>query len=74
MVFLLKNGGSMLNYQRAAIWNSTGNPVANEVMQGFSARGAGRVALVLLNLCHPEDEEGDYHEAGWMEGSSKVVI
>lgn len=33
------------------------------VMQGFSARGAGRVALVLLNLCHPEDEEGDYHKA-----------
>eukprot|EP00435_Cladocopium_sp_Y103_P030006 s802_g7.t1 len=37
--------------------------VVAAVMQGFSARGAGRVALVLLNLCHPEDEEGDYHEA-----------
>lgn len=42
---------------------------ASEVTQGFSARGAGRVALVLLNLCHPEDEEGDYHEAeGRIEG------
>lgn len=31
-------------------------------MQGFQGR-EGRVALVLLNLCHPEDDEGDYLEA-----------
>ena len=34
-------------------------------MQGFQGR-EGRVALVLLNLCHPEDDEGDYLEAGGM--------
>ena len=37
-------------------------------MQGFQGR-EGRVALVLLNLCHPEDDEGDYLEAiNWWNG------
>jgi len=31
-------------------------------MQGFQGREGQRLALVLLNLCHPEDE-GDYLEA-----------
>ena len=36
--------------------------VVTAVMQGFQGR-EGRVAVVLLNLCHPEDDEGDYLEA-----------
>ncbi|CAJ1453336.1 unnamed protein product, partial [Effrenium voratum] len=40
--------------------------VVAAVNSGFQARSGlrtGRVALVLLNLCHPEDEEGEYHKA-----------
>lgn len=36
--------------------------VVSAVTQGFQGR-EGRVALVLLNLCHPDDDEGDYQQA-----------
>ena len=46
-------------------------------MQGFQGR-EGRVALVLLNLCHPEDDEGDYLEAinlvEWWNGGITLPI
>ena len=42
-------------------------------MQGFQGR-EGRVALVLLNLCHPEDDEGDYLEALGIGGMVESLL
>ena len=39
--------------------------VAGAVCQGFLQRSTqeGRMVLALLNLCHPEDEEGEFFNA-----------